>query len=247
MEILTVAMQKGGTGKTTTALVLAQAAAYKKKRVLLIDIDPQADLTFTVGADTELQGSFELINGAAAEDTIQHITDKIDIIAGHSDLELLAQAEKGGRWRLKEALEPIKSNYDLIIIDTSPTVGELQYLALYAATSVIIPLQADSLCMKNLGKTITSINEKKQDNADLAIKGIIFTANSERTTIARQMQDAIINEAAELNVNYLGEVRKCVSIKEAQALQQSLYDYAPKCTAAEDYLSILRRVIKGIK
>lgn len=246
MEVIAVAMQKGGTGKTTTAAVLAQAAAYKKKKVLVIDLDPQADLSFILGADSNLQGSFELMSGAAVEDTIQTTEQGIDLIAASLDLAALTTG-KGSANRLKQALEPIKDNYDLVFIDITPTIGELQYNALAAATGLIIPLQADTLNLKNLQQTVKTAKELQQSNSDLAIKGILFTANSERTTIARQMQDGIIAEAAELGVNYLGEVRKCVSIKEAQAMQQSLYEYAPKCTAAEDYLSILRRICKGIK
>ncbi len=245
MDILTMAMKKGGTGKTTTAAALAQAAAYKKKRVLAIDLDPQADLTFMLGADQDLQGSYEFITGAAAADTIQTI-DNIDVMASSTDLAALTSS-KGSAARLAKALEPIKANYDLIIIDIPPTEGELQYNALMASTGLIIPLQADGLNLKNMQQTIDLARQIQTKNSQLAIKGILFTANSERSTIARQMQDSIINEAMDQGINYLGDVRKCVSIKEAQAMQQSLYSYAPKCTAAEDYLSILRRLVKGIK
>ncbi len=245
MDILTMAMKKGGTGKTTTAAALAQAAAYKKKRVLAIDLDPQADLTFMLGADQDLQGSYEFITGAAAADTIQTI-DNIDVMASSTDLAALTSS-KGSAARLAKALELIKANYDLIIIDIPPTEGELQYNALMASTGLIIPLQADGLNLKNMQQTIDLARQIQTKNSQLAIKGILFTANSERSTIARQMQDSIINEAMDQGINYLGDVRKCVSIKEAQAMQQSLYSYAPKCTAAEDYLSILRRLVKGIK
>lgn len=246
MEVIAVAMQKGGTGKTTTAATLAQAAAYKNKRVLAIDLDTQGDLSFILGAKMDLQGSYELLQGAAVEDTIQTTEQGVDLIAADNNLATLTTGT-GSANRLKQALEPIKSKYDLVFIDTTPTIGELQYNALNAATGLIIPLQADSLNLKNLQQTVATAKQMQTKNSDLVIKGILFTANSERTTIARQMQDGIIAEAAELGVNYLGEVRKCVSVKEAQAMQQSLYEYAPKSTAAEDYLSILRRISKGIK
>lgn len=246
MDVIAIAMQKGGTGKTTTAAALAQAAAYKKKKVLVIDLDPQGDLTFILNADTSLQGSYELMNGANIEDTIQTTEQGIDIICASEDLAALA-TEKGSANRLKTALEPIKNKYDIAFIDIAPTASELQYNAFMAATGLIIPLQADSLNLKNLLLTIKTAKTLQQKNKDLAIKGILFTQNSERTTIARQMQDGIINEAAEQGVNYLGEVRKCVSVKEAQAMQASLYEYAPKCTAAEDYLSILRRISRKFK
>lgn len=245
MQIITLAVQKGGTGKTTTAAALGQAAAYKKKKVLLIDLDPQGNLTYSLGADANLQGSYEFLNGSQAADTIQTI-DNIDIMAASQDLATL-KTEKGSANRLRAALEPIKANYDLIIIDTPPTAGEIQYNALMASTGLIIPLQADAFNLQSLYQIADTAKAMQQHNKELKILGVLFTMNSDRSTLARQMQDSIINEARSLDINYLGEIRKGVAIKEAQALQTSLYNYAPKSKPAEDYLSILRRIVKGIK
>ena len=227
MQIITLAIQKGGTGKTTTAAALAQAAAYKKKKVLAIDLDPQGNLSYSLGADMSLQGSYELLSGAKAADTIQ--------------------TELGSANRLKKALEAIKDNYDLIVIDTPPTASELQYNALMASTGLIIPLQADAFNLQSLYQIADTAKAIQQNNSELKILGVLFTMNSDRSTLARQMQDTIINEAQDLEINYLGEVRKGVAIKEAQALQTSLYEYAPKSKPAQDYISILRRIIKGIR
>lgn len=245
MQIITLAIQKGGTGKTTTAAALGQAAAFKNKKVLLIDLDPQGNLTYSLGADANLQGSFEFMNGSKAADTIQTI-DNIDIMAASQDLVTI-KGETGSANRLRAALENIKNDYDLIIIDTPPTAGILQYNALMASTGLIIPLQADAFNLQSLYQIADTAKAMQQHNKDLKILGVLFTMNSDRSTLARQMQDSIINEARSLDINYLGEVRKGVAVKEAQALQTSLYKYAPKSKPAQDYISILRRIIKGIK
>lgn len=245
MQIITLAIQKGGTGKTTTAAALAQAAAYKKKKVLAIDLDPQGNLSYSLGADMSLQGSYELLSGADAADTIQTVNN-IDIAAASEDL-ITIKTEPGSANRLKKALEAIKDNYDLIVIDTPPTASELQYNALMASTGLIIPLQADAFNLQSLYQIADTAKAIQQNNSELKILGVLFTMNSDRSTLARQMQDTIINEAQDLEINYLGEVRKGVAIKEAQALQTSLYEYAPKSKPAQDYISILRRIIKGIR
>lgn len=245
MQIITLAIQKGGTGKTTTAAALAQAAAYKKKKVLAIDLDPQGNLSYSLGADMSLQGSYELLSGAKAADTIQTVNN-IDIAAASEDL-ITIKTELGSANRLKKALEAIKDNYDLIVIDTPPTASELQYNALMASTGLIIPLQADAFNLQSLYQIADTAKAIQQNNSELKILGVLFTMNSDRSTLARQMQDTIINEAQDLEINYLGEVRKGVAIKEAQALQTSLYEYAPKSKPAQDYISILRRIIKGIR
>ena len=134
MRIITIAVQKGGTGKTTTAAALAQAAAYKGRRALAIDLDPQGNLSVTLAAQMipEAGNSYNLLMGLPAADLIQTTEQGIDVIPACLDLATISSG-KGSARRLQRALEPIKNNYDLIVIDT-PTAAELQYNALQAAT-----------------------------------------------------------------------------------------------------------------
>ena len=124
MQILTIADQKGGTGKTTTTVALAQAAQAKGLKVLAIDLDPQANLTFALNADTRAKGSFELLNGEQARKTIQQTAQGIYTIAASRNLATVTTTT-GSAKRLQKALQPIKNIYDLIVIDTPPTAGEL--------------------------------------------------------------------------------------------------------------------------
>ena len=243
MEILAVAIQKGGTGKTTTAAALAQAAAYKGKKVLAVDLDPQCNLSFAAGADLNSSGnSYELLNGVAAKDVTQTTEQGFDIIPASWNLQTLTTS-KGSAKRLKEAIEPIKKKYDLIIVDTPPTAGELQYNALFAATGLIIPLEAEIYSLKSLYQIIETAKQIKQGNKQLTIKGFVITKLDSRSTIAKQMQENIIVAANKNKIPYLGSIRQGVAVKEAAALQKNLYDYAPKSNPAKDYLTLLEQLI----
>lgn len=237
MQILTAAVQKGGTGKTTTAAALAQAAAYKGRKVLAIDLDPQGNLTFALAADATKPGSDLLLNGKDPAKLIQHTAAGIDVIPAAPNLAAEKSAPGSAR-RLQKALEPIKSRYDLIIIDTPPTAGELQYNALQAATGLLIPLQADAYCVQSLYQVTRTARQIQGSNPDLDIKGFILTQHNGRSTIARQMQETLTNRAAAIGVPYLGAIRKAVAVEEAAALQKSLFEYAPNSKPAQDYLML---------
>lgn len=237
MEVLVIAIQKGGTGKTTTAAALAQAAAYTGKRVLVIDLDPQGNLSFALGADPNAElTSYELIaHGAAAP--IQTTEQGLDIIPASAELALIT-LEKGSARRLQKAIEPLKKNYDLIVIDTPPTAGALQYSALQAATGLIIPLQADIYNLQSFYQIMDTAHQIQQSNPELVVKGFVLTQYDSRSTLARQMKQTITDNAAALGVPCLGTIRAGVAIKEAAALQKSLFDYAGKSKPAADYMAL---------
>ena len=236
MAIYTVAIQKGGTGKTTTAAAIAQAAAYRGKRALAIDLDPQSNLSFALGADANRPGSFDLLNGAAAADLVQHVHG-VDVIPASWNLSTITSG-RGSARRLQRALEPLKGRYSLIVIDTPPTAGELQYNALQAATGLIIPLEADIFNLQSLYQMTNTARQIQKTNQGLEITGFLLTQFDGRSTLARQLKDTITTRAAAVGVPFLGVIRAAVAVKEAAALQQSLFEYAPKSKPAQDYLQI---------
>lgn len=241
--IYTIATQKGGTGKTTTAAAIAQAAAYKGKTALAIDLDPQGNLTYCLAADDRQPGSYDLLHDAAAADVTQTTPQDIDVIAASPDL----QTETSGRGtarRLQRALEPIKDSYDIIIIDTPATAGELQYNALQAADRLIIPLEADAYNLQSLRQIIDAAQQIKDSNPRLIIAGVLLTQYDPRPVINRQLREMLEENAAAQDITFLGTVRKGVAVKEAAALQQSLFKYAPKCKPAADYLEIYETIMK---
>jgi len=237
--IYTVAVQKGGTGKTTTAAALAQAAAADGRRVLAVDLDPQSNLTSALAGQPAEHSSYDLFTGQPARDLIQTTPQGVDLIPGSADLAALT-LEKGGARKLQEALKGIRADYDFIIIDTPPTAGTLQYNALQAADRLLIPLQADSYNINSLRQITDTARQIQGSNPALTIGGVIITKYDSRPTINRQLRQMLEGAALALNIPYLGEVRKSVAIKEAAALQRSLFEYAPKSKPAQDYLDIYK-------
>ena len=237
MQIITIAVNKGGTGKTTTAAALAHAAAHRKRKVLAIDLDPQANLTYTLGASSKVPGSYELLTGQ--ETALQHIAPGLDAIAASLKLADLTTAP-GSAKRLEQAINPVKGKYDLIIIDTPTKTGELLYNALQASTGLIIPLQASAYCLQSLYQTADLAAVIRKSNPQLKVLGFILTQHSARSLIARQMEQTITEKAAAVGIPYIGAIRKAVAVEEATALQKSIFDYAPKSNPAQDYLSLAK-------
>lgn len=246
--ILTIAMQKGGTGKTTSAAIMAQAAARCGLDVLLIDLDPQSNLTAAVGTEGPGDGdTYKLLTGEKPAEQIQRTRQEhIDIIPGAAALSILKTGPGSAR-RLKEALEPIRARYDLVIIDTPPTVGELQYNALMAANKLIIPVKADKYCLQGLSTIIENAEAIKQSNKSLRLSGIFFTQYRQQSDYEREYFKKIINEAVRgSGLPYLGTVRPSDKVPKAAREQVSLYEYAPRCTAAVDYMGIFHEVTNGM-
>ena len=237
MKIITATIQKGGTGKTTTATALAQAGVYRGKRILAVDLDPQGNFSFALGADPEQDtvNSYNLLCGIPAN-KIQ-FRNGIVIIPAVMDLATLESGQGTAR-RLQQALEPIKNDYDYIIIDTPTKAGELMFNAIQASTDIIIPLQADIYSLQSLYQTYEIITQIKETNPDLQNIGFILNMFDGRSNLAKQMKAKITEEAEAMGIHYLGDIRKSVSVGEATALQQSLFDYAPNSNPAKDYLKL---------
>lgn len=242
--ILALANQKGGTAKSTTAAALAQAATHQGGRVLAVDLDPQGNLSYFLAANTDQAGAFEVLQGQAIREAIQPTAGGLDVIAASWDLQTISSG-RGSARRLKEALKPVAGAYDLIIIDTPPTAGELQYNALMAATDLIIPLQADIVGLQGLYQMARTAQQIQQSNQALKLTGYILTRNGGRSTLARQMAENIETRARAMGIPFLMAIREAVAIREAQTLQRSLYEYAPRSKPAADYMELYKMIMEG--
>lgn len=244
MQIIAVANQKGGTGKSTTAAALAQAAAAQGKKALAVDLDPQGNLSFALNADMHRGTSFDLLEGKPAARLIQRSSTGPDVIPASLNNATISSS-RGSAKRLRAALLPVEWGYDVIIIDTPPTAGELQYNALQAATALIIPLQAEIYSLQGLYQIAETAEQIKGSNPALTAAGVILTRHNDRSTIARQMQENIKGAAQQMAIPFLGAIREGVAIREAQALQVSLYEYAPKSKPALDYMALYRKIMEA--
>lgn len=238
-KTLAIINQKGGVGKSTTAEALAAGLSLKGYKTLSIDLDAQSNMTYTAGAKTDGATALGVLTGevdiAAA---IQH-TDSGDIIAAS---KALAGADAfitntGKEYRLKEALEPTRAEYDFIIVDTPPALGILTINALTACDSVIIPAQADIYSIQGIEQLAETMKPvKKYTNPALTIEGILLTRYSPRSVLSREVAELAEKIAAKLGTKlFKATIREAVAVKEAQISQQSLYSYAPKAKVTEDY------------
>lgn len=237
-HIITLAEIKGGTGKTTTAAALAQAATLDGKKVLVIDLDGQGTISYLFGADTTAPGAWDMLQGTPINETIQETKHDIDIIAGAPDLYAITLDNIGGIYALTERIEPIVKQYDLILIDTPPALNDLTFNAFQASTGILISMYADEGSADGLILTTDYAKEIKRTNKKLKVLGCIVTKFDNRANINKRLRD-LCKEVAEKNkCKYLGEIRQGIAVQEAHAYGKNLFTYAPKSKPAQDYMQL---------
>lgn len=238
MKTLAIVCQKGGVGKTTTAMNLGAGLSLKGKRVLFIDLDAQGSLTETLNGSGGMTAFDVLAGKTTAEATIQK-TALGDLIAAEPSLSGADMFVSGARreYRLRDAMEPLGDKYDYAIIDTPPALGVLTVNALTAATEAIVTVQADVYSLRAIGQLFLTMDAVRQHcNAGLAIGGILLTRHSARTVLSRDMTEMINQTAAALHTKvFATRIRDAVAIKESQACQQDIFTYAPESRVAKDY------------
>ena len=250
--ILAIASQKGGVGKTTTAQSLAAGLHNQRGRTLLVDLDPQANLTFSTGInpeDVKMSIADLLEKKAPALSAIIHGAEG-DIIPGSyalTDADTRFTAT-GREYLLSDALESIKANYDYVIIDCPPTIGILTVNALTVADSVLIPLTASIYSMQGLGQLVTAIsNVKRYCNHKLTVNGLLMT-RYRQANISEQTRSAIDNMAKQLETRlYNTVIREGIAVSESQARRASLFTTAPRANVTADYAAFIEEFLKEVR
>ena len=257
MPVICITNQKGGVGKTTTAATLAEGLSKHDKRVLLIDWDPQASLTVSLGLNPDslkltgydaLAGTIRNNGSPSIRDvTIPTSNPNIDLVPSNIELSQ-AQLDLVGAFTreliLKEMLQPVRKDYDFILVDCLPSLGLLTINALAAADRVIIPLQADFLAMKGLTLLLsTIIRVKDRINPALEISGILFTMSSSRTLHSREVIEVTRRAFGDRIRVFDAIIPTSVRFKEAPAAGMSILTYAPRSDGADAYRLFTEEVL----
>ena len=239
-RVISIVNHKGGVGKTTTTLNLGRALAGMNYRVLLVDMDSQGNLSQALGVDEpEKQVKHALLDNEPLP--ILHISERYDLAP--SDLELayadleLVQAV-GGVNQLRNALNPLRSQYDYILIDCPPALNIFTNSALVASQSCLVTLQPEVSALKGVNSLLDRINQvRDRINFELTIEGILLTMVDRRLKVHRDMIDYIYANLNHLRI-FKTEIRQNVTLKESQVAQRDIFTYAKESNGAQDYLKL---------
>lgn len=241
-KIFSIINNKGGTGKTTTALNLGAALSKKGKRVLLIDFDSQCNLSTALGINNKDHhvGSI-LLDQASLEETIVSING-IDLIPASgklADYEFQVNNEPGREYLLKENLEKVSDKYDYIMIDCAPSLGTFAINSLVAANYYIVPMQTENFAYIGLNKiTFTAEKVRSRMNPSLELGGILFVKYSPRIKFGQAIISSIQSDPAMKDKLFSTYIRQDIALMESSAFCQSVFDYEPDSRGAEDYSNL---------
>lgn len=247
-KVISVAIQKGGSGKTTTVVNLAAGLADKGFKVLAIDFDPQGNLTHALG----VRKFKETINGALMgehELPIEPVRENLDVVPANIKLaegEMHLVGMMVREKKLKNAIKPVLDDYDFIIIDCPPSIGVLTINALTASDRVLIPLQAEYLATIGFGQIKNMIDfVKDQLNPKLEVGGVFLTQYDKRVLLNRTAQDEI--QKVFKDKVYKTVIRRNITLAETPASGKDIFQYSPNSNGAKDYKSLVNEFLKREK
>jgi len=249
--IIAVTNQKGGDGKTTTCINLSAALAFMGKRVLLVDMDPQAHSTISIvrnpaQTDKSLYDVLMDKKVPISEVIVRSTVPGLDVAISRISMAKLEPSligEFDGHYRLRDALSEVKENYDFILIDTPPTLGLITLNALVAATHILIPIQSSYLCLEGTDDLLETIDKvKKIANPSLDIIGVIITLHDRRTNLSRDVVERI-NQVFGDKV-FKTYVSKSVKLEESPAYKESIFTFAPESIGASQYREVAEELLE---
>jgi len=246
-KIISISNQKGGVGKTTTAINLGASLAVAEKRVLLLDLDPQGNASSGVGITPNSETSYEFMLGSAPlDDAVQNtLIGFLDVmpadrrLAG-AEIELVGETQR--EHFLKKALRPVRGRYDYIVIDTPPSLGLLTLNALTAADTVLIPIQCEYYALEGLSQLLSTVQLVQRSlNPELRLEGVLLTMYDRRLKLSNQVADEAIDFFGQ--TVYETKIPRNVRLSEAPSFGKPILLYDMECVGARSYLDLATEVI----